>query len=111
LGFGEVYPTNSGDESGLAAGTDEITTKVNAENIVEISVSDTGIGISKEKMEKLFETGEKAGTPGTEGEPSTGLGLLLCKEFVELNGGSIWFESEVGKGSTFSFSIPVEVKN
>jgi PAS domain S-box-containing protein len=79
----------------------------NADNkIIEISVNDTGIGISEELVEKLFKLGEKTGHKGTDGELSTGLGLLLCKEFVEKNLGKIWVESEVGIGSTFYFTVP-----
>ncbi len=73
--------------------------------MVEISVTDTGVGIPKNILEKLFKLGENVGTDGTDGEPSTGLGLLLCKEFVEQNGGNIWVESEEGKGSTFYFTL------
>jgi signal transduction histidine kinase len=73
---------------------------------VKISVADNGVGISSEMLEKLFIVGEKTGSTGTEGELSTGLGLLLCKEFVEKNGGSIGVESELGKGSIFFFTLP-----
>jgi signal transduction histidine kinase len=85
-----------------------ITLKANktSKHIVEITVSDTGVGIRNNVIEKLFKLGEKTGTEGTEGEQSTGLGLLLCKEFVEKNGGRIWVESEEGKGSTFYFTLP-----
>jgi signal transduction histidine kinase len=72
----------------------------------EISVSDNGIGMTKETMSKLFRIDANLFTPGTENEKGTGLGLLLCKEFVEKHGGKIWVESELGKGSVFSFSLP-----
>jgi PAS domain S-box-containing protein len=77
------------------------------DGMVEITVTDSGVGISANNLRKLFKLDEKVSTKGTENEPSTGLGLLLCKEFVEKNGGKIWVESEEGKGSTFSFSLPV----
>jgi PAS domain S-box-containing protein len=77
------------------------------DGMVEITVTDSGVGISSNNLRKLFKLDEKVSTKGTENEPSTGLGLLLCKEFVEKNGGKIWVESEEGKGSTFSFSLPV----
>ncbi len=73
---------------------------------VVISIKDSGIGISSEAMKNLFQIGLQNNSCGTEGEPSTGLGLILCKEFVEKHGGTIWAESEEGKGSTFSFSLP-----
>jgi len=71
----------------------------------EITVSDTGIGIPPELKNKLFQLDEKTSRPGTDGEPSTGLGLLLCKEFIEKHGGEIWVESEQGNGSVFTFTI------
>ena len=73
---------------------------------VEISVKDSGIGIGSEGIGNLFSLNKRTSRTGTEGELSTGLGLILCKEFVEKNGGKIWVESEVGKGSTFQFTIP-----
>jgi PAS domain S-box-containing protein len=72
---------------------------------IVIKIIDTGIGMSSELKDKLFRINEKSSRPGTAGEPSTGLGLLLCKEFIEKHHGRIWVESEPGKGSTFSFSI------
>ncbi|OFY83484.1 MAG: hypothetical protein A2V46_12965 [Bacteroidetes bacterium RBG_19FT_COMBO_42_7] len=76
------------------------------DNIIEIKICDTGIGMSKELVSKLFLLNEKTSRKGTEGESSTGLGLLLCKEFIEKHNGKIWVESEEGKGSTLSFTIP-----
>jgi PAS domain S-box-containing protein len=77
---------------------------------VELTVKDTGIGISKEMQYKLFEISENTSTEGTEQETGTGLGLILCKEFVEKQGGKIWVESELGKGSAFSFTIPYKLQ-
>ena len=70
------------------------------------SVTDKGIGMEAEFKDKLFILTEKTSRPGTNNETGTGLGLILCKEFVENHGGDIWIESELGKGSKFSFSIP-----
>ena len=75
---------------------------------VIISVKDNGIGISQENIEKLFRIDTKYSIPGTDNEQGTGLGLKLCKEFVEKQGGRIWVESIENKGSEFRFSIPVE---
>jgi len=86
-------------------GTVSINAKKNDNEMVEISVSDNGIGIPKDIIDKLFMVGEKTSQKGTDGELSSGLGILLCKEFVEKNGGKIWVESEVGKGSTFYFTL------
>jgi PAS domain S-box-containing protein len=73
---------------------------------VTISVSDNGIGITPDDLTKFFDISEVITTKGTAGETGTGLGLLLCKEFVEKHGGKIWVESEVGKGSDFKFTLP-----
>jgi GAF domain-containing protein len=73
---------------------------------VEISVSDTGIGISPEDQTKIFEEFRQVGSDYAHKTEGTGLGLTLAKKFVELHGGKIWVESEVGKGSTFSFTLP-----
>jgi signal transduction histidine kinase len=75
-------------------------------NFVEIKITDNGIGMSETLINKLFRMDEKVGREGTEGEESTGLGLLLCKEFVEKHGGKIWAESKEGTGSTFYFTVP-----
>ncbi|MEI7811039.1 MAG: HAMP domain-containing sensor histidine kinase [Ignavibacteria bacterium] len=74
--------------------------------MVEISVADNGIGMPENLFSKLFKIDEKVGREGTDGESSTGLGLLLCKEFVEKHGGNIWVESLDRKGSTFYFTLP-----
>lgn len=91
-----------------SGGTITILTKqTQADQIVV--VKDNGIGIKQEVIDKLFRIDENHSTLGTQNEKGTGLGLLLCKEFIEKHGGKIWVESEVGKGSTFSFSIPMEL--
>ena len=74
---------------------------------LEIEVRDNGVGIPPEKLARLFNVGERQiSTAGTAGETGTGLGLILCKEFVEKHGGHIWIESEEGKGSTLTFTLP-----
>jgi len=83
-----------------------VIAKINAEKNVEVSIKDTGIGMSQSMVDNLFRSDFKSNRNGTEGEPSTGLGLLLSKDFVEKNGGEIWVESKVENGSTFHFSIP-----
>ena len=82
-----------------------VTADYKDDNSIEVKISDTGIGITTELKNKLFMINEKTSRNGTAGELSSGLGLLLCKEFIEQCGGKIWVESEVGMGSTFSFSI------
>ncbi|HZL09847.1 MAG TPA: tetratricopeptide repeat-containing sensor histidine kinase [Prolixibacteraceae bacterium] len=72
----------------------------------KISIVDTGIGIKAEAINKLFRLEESVSTIGLHNEKGTGLGLLLCKDFVEKHKGRIWVESEPGKGSSFSFTIP-----
>jgi signal transduction histidine kinase len=73
---------------------------------VRIAVKDNGIGIKKESLEKLFKLSESLSTKGTDNEPGTGLGLILCKDFVEKHGGEMNVESEPGKGSIFEFTLP-----
>ena len=73
---------------------------------VEISVSDTGIGIAPDDQEKVFEEFRQVGTAAKKIE-GTGLGLTLCRKFVELHGGRIWVKSQEGVGSTFTFTIPI----
>src|SRR5437867_12152849 len=73
---------------------------------VEVSVTDTGVGIAPEDQEAIFEEFRQVGTAEKKAE-GTGLGLTLCRKFVELHGGRIWVKSELGAGSTFTFTIPV----
>jgi signal transduction histidine kinase len=77
-----------------------------ADGSVEISVSDTGIGIASEDQARIFEEFRQVGSDYAHKTEGTGLGLTLAKKFVELHGGRIWVTSEVGKGSTFSFTLP-----
>jgi signal transduction histidine kinase len=81
-----------------------------ADGAVEISVSDTGIGIAPEDQAKIFEEFRQVGGDYAHKKEGTGLGLTLAKKFVELHGGKIWVESEVGKGSTFTFTLPTNVR-
>ncbi len=75
--------------------------------MVEIWVSDTGVGIRPETVQTIFNLGANSSTSGTENEMGTGLGLILCEEFARKNGGSIRVESELEKGSKFIFSVPM----
>ena len=75
------------------------------DNFLIISVKDTGVGMPPNVLEKIFRIDTKHSTKGTQGESGTGLGLLLCKEFVEKNGGKIWVESQENRGTTFYFTI------
>jgi signal transduction histidine kinase/DNA-binding response OmpR family regulator len=79
----------------------------NKKEFVEIAVSDTGIGISPEDYSKIFVEFKQAGTPVSRKNEGTGLGLALTKKLVELHGGRIWFESKLGVGSTFFFTLPI----
>lgn len=78
---------------------------------IEITVEDTGIGISPEDQKRLFQPFQQLETVLTKKVAGTGLGLNLCKKFIELHGGRIWVESEEGKGSKFTFTIPVKTRN
>lgn len=78
------------------------------ERNVEIAIKDTGIGMSPELQENIFKIDARTSRKGTEGEQSSGLGLILCKSFIEKHNGSIWVESEEGRGTTFHFTLPNE---
>ena len=82
-----------------------LNTKISKEKVT-YSVTDNGIGIDESDLKKLFRMDINPKTIGKSKEKGTGLGLILCKEFVELNGGEIWVKSEFGKGSSFLFSLP-----
>ena len=88
----------------------EILTQSYHETDIEITVSDSGIGIKPEDISKLFRIDIPHTNTGTDGEQGTGLGLNLCKDLVEKNGGNIWVESEVGKGTNFKFTLPKVIK-
>ncbi|MDZ4726246.1 MAG: ATP-binding protein [Leptospira sp.] len=92
-----------------ANGIVKITAKQNIDN-VQITVNDTGIGMNAMTASKLFKLESKqASMPGTKGERGTGLGLILCNEFVNRHNGSIWVESELGVGSSFHITIPNKI--
>jgi len=80
---------------------------IKSEDKVVISVKDTGIGMSNELMNDLFKIDKRTNRIGTDNEPSSGLGLLLCKEFIEMHKGKIWIVSEEEKGSEIVFSLPL----
>jgi signal transduction histidine kinase len=82
----------------------EVSAREEGDDFV-VSVKDHGVGINPDVQKLLFEKTSGYSTRGTANKKSTGLGLILCKEFVERNGGKIWFESELGKGSTFYFTV------
>jgi signal transduction histidine kinase len=77
------------------------------DNMIQVSVTDTGIGIAPEDCNAVFEEFRQVGSDYTKKAEGTGLGLALTRKFVELHGGKIWVTSEVGKGSTFTFTLPV----
>ena len=77
---------------------------------ITIFVEDTGIGMSETQMDNLFRLDSNITMPGTSEEKGTGLGLILCKEFVDMHKGKIWASSKPKEGSTFSFTLPLKVK-
>lgn len=95
-----LWFTDTGGEVKISTST--------VDRFVEVAVSDTGIGISQDDLAKLFRIDKKFRKNGTAGEHGTGLGLILCKDLIEMNGGQIRVESQVGKGSTFTFTLPKE---
>jgi len=93
--------TDSGGKITLTAKADQ--------NFLETSVADTGRGISEDEISKLFTKFERGGSPLTTlSEPGTGLGLYLCKQYIELHKGTISVKSELGQGSTFTFTLPLQ---
>ncbi len=85
----------------------EVSARRDADDIV-VAVHDTGIGIAAEDQAAVFEEFRQVGRHYTNKQEGTGLGLALTRKFVELHGGRIWLESEPGKGSTFTFTIPIK---
>lgn len=83
------------------------TKQTGSPELVEVSISDTGVGISQADIEKLFKIDVHHSTPGTADEEGTGLGLIMCHEMIKQNGGDIWVESEVGRGTIFTFTVPL----
>jgi len=95
-------------------GTITINAQRNADtppNMLEVSVADTGVGISSDDLDKLFKIDVQHTTSGTAKEQGTGLGLVLCKEMVEMNGGQIWIESILNEGTTVKFTVPASNLN
>ena len=80
-------------------------------NLVKFEIIDRGLGMSKENQQKLFQLDQHVSTLGTNEEKGTGLGLILCKEFINKHNGQIWVESELNKGSNFSFTLNVNEPN
>lgn len=82
-----------------------ISAKETQDGFIEITVKDNGLGMSRDRLDRMFNMRENTSTPGTERETGTGLGLILSKEFIDQMGGRIWAESIEGKGSTFHFTV------
>jgi signal transduction histidine kinase len=83
-------------------------TQVTKNKHVQVSINDQGVGIKKEKLDKIFQPFQKISSQGTSGEKGTGLGLLIVKRIIEGHGGKIWVDSEEGKGTTFYFTMPAK---
>jgi PAS domain S-box-containing protein len=86
-----------------------LSARYTAGNEIEFSVKDSGIGMDKNIIDNLFVIDGHTNRQGTDGEPSSGLGLIICKDFISRHGGKLWVESEEGKGSTFYFTLPGEI--
>ena len=83
-----------------------IDARIADDNTIEFSIIDTGIGMNMEMVDNLFRLDMNTRRPGTEGESSNGLGLIICKDFIERHGGTLWVESEDDAGSTIRFNLP-----
>ncbi|WP_337865656.1 ATP-binding protein [Ignavibacterium sp.] len=84
----------------------EISSELSGDEI-KVSVKDNGVGIDDENLKNLFELDKSFTTPGTQNEKGSGLGIILCRDFIRKHGGKIWVESKVGEGTTFHFTLPV----
>ncbi|HAH22769.1 MAG TPA: hypothetical protein DCL77_03220 [Prolixibacteraceae bacterium] len=104
LSFNALKFTHQGGKVNISA-------KNTQDNMVKIAIQDSGIGMNPSILDNLFRIDVRTNRVGTEGESSSGLGLLLCKEFIKKHGGEIWVDSQVGKGSTFHFTIPSMVES
>ena len=93
-------------EKGSVKISAELAKKENSDVVIKLIVQDTGTGIPREDLPKLFRIDTQYTTYGTAGEAGTGLGLVLCRELIEHNGGRIWVESQVERGTTFRFTLP-----
>ena len=91
-----------------SGGKISLSAKVTGDKSIEISIKDSGIGMSPDLVDVLFRLDAQTNRKGTDGEPSTGLGLIICKDFIEKHGGKIWVESKLGKGSDFKFTYPMK---
>jgi signal transduction histidine kinase len=91
--------------------TGEITVQVTTDDgLFTVAVSDTGPGISEADQQRIFEEFQQADSSSTRKQGGTGLGLAIAKKIVEMHGGTMWVESSLGKGSTFWFTLPVQVE-
>lgn len=92
-----------------SGGQIQLSSSINSDQII-ITVSDNGVGISPDRLENILQIDEGQSTPGTHFETGTGLGLILCREFISKHAGKIWVKSKLGKGTAFSFSLPISQK-
>ena len=82
---------------------------VQSSSWIEVSVQDTGVGMTAEVQQKLFQIDHHVTTTGTSNEKGSGLGLMMCQEMVQQHGGRIWVESKLGIGTTVRFTVPQEI--
>jgi signal transduction histidine kinase len=101
------YTPEGGQIEICARSCSEDAKAVEQDGVVLCSVADTGVGIAPEDQERLFTKYFRADDPAVRNVKGTGLGLVITKSLVEMHGGEIWVESEVNKGSTFAFTVPV----
>ncbi len=103
--------TSNGVKFTKKGGNVTVSARLTRDNMIEISIADSGIGMSKKMINNLFRLDVNTNRRGTEGELSTGLGLMICKDFVQILGGKLWVESEEGKGTIAHFTLPVNEYN